>query len=230
MIMNNLLHTGNEVLIKKLVEKSTPTELQIMFRTALQSRESYLKHLIADPSDIIRIANVDHSDKVFGLIQLVAPDNIRLIAADIAESVLGLYEAKYPSDHRPRLAIAAARVGDKEAASLAASAAYAAASDTSAYYAAASDASAAYASAADAYAAAYAAAAAAASASYARAAAAAAADAAAAARAAAYAAANAATYAAADADAYAATYAAARKKQEELTFSIIMKYITKKGR
>jgi hypothetical protein len=47
----------------------------------------------------------------------------RLMAADFAESVLHFYEAKYPNDNRPRLAIAATRafaVGKTDAAARAA--------------------------------------------------------------------------------------------------------------
>jgi len=110
---------------------------------------------------------------------------IVLCAADIAESVLPIFEEKYPNDSRPREAIEAARAwsngkGTNAAAAAAAAAAadtyaayaYAAAADAAYAAAAASAAYAAYAAAADTYAAyAYAAAAdAAAAAAYAAAA------------------------------------------------------------
>ena len=52
---------------------------------------------------------------------------IPLIAADFAESVLHIFEEKFPEDDRPRKAIEAARGGDKEKAAYAADAARAAA-------------------------------------------------------------------------------------------------------
>ena len=80
--------------------------------------------------------------------------------ADFAESVLPIYERKYPNDERPRNAIEAARSGNRDrAAAAAAAAAYAA--DAAAAYAAAAAAAYAADAAAAAYAAAYAAAAAA---------------------------------------------------------------------
>ena len=59
---------------------------------------------------------------------------IPLIAADFAESVLHLFEEKFPNDDRPRKAIEAARSGERKkarAASYASYAAYTAAADAS---------------------------------------------------------------------------------------------------
>jgi hypothetical protein len=161
-------------------------------------------------AQFLGLKNISQSDKLWVAFRLMPKDNIRLASADIAESVLHIFEAKYPDDKRPRLAIEAARRGDKDAnaAYAAANAAYAAAN---AAYAAAD---AAYAAAANA-------------AAYAAYAAAAAADAAAAAADAAYAAyADAAAYAAAaDAAAAAAAYAGLDKaKQEKLIRTIVLKY------
>ena len=78
---------------------------------------------------------------------------IPLIAADFAESVLHLFEEKFPNDDRPRKAIEAARTGDREKAgyfhaTASTTAAYATASAAAAYaYAAASAAASASASA-----------------------------------------------------------------------------------
>ena len=132
-------------------------------------------------------------------------ETIVRFAADCAERVLPIFEAKYPNDDRPRKAVEAARSGDAQRAraASAAAAAYAAADAASAY--------AAYAS-ASAYAA------------YAAADAAASADAASAYAYAAYASASAyAAYAAASAyAAYAAADAAERKWQSERLAALLL--------
>ena len=136
----------------------------------------------------------NHFDYVKWLLKnLLTKEQNQLWAINSAESVLGLFETKYPNDLRPRQAIQAAK--DFLAGKITAYDAYAAAH-------AAADA--AYAAHAAAYAAAHAAA-------YA----ADAADAADAAAHAAHAAANAAAYAAANAAAYAANAAADARKQKQ---------------
>jgi hypothetical protein len=47
--------------------------------------------------------------------KLIPKDKLRLVAADIAETILHIYESKYPGDLRPRKAIEAARKGDRNA-------------------------------------------------------------------------------------------------------------------
>jgi hypothetical protein len=84
-------------------------------------------------------------------------EKVVLAAADIAESVLHVFENAYPNDSRPRKAIEAARKGDKDTAYAAALAASAAACNASyaAYDAANAAALAASAAACNAYDAAY---------------------------------------------------------------------------
>jgi hypothetical protein len=116
-------------------------------------------------AQFLGLKNISHSDKLWVAFRLMPKDNIRLACADIAESVLHIFEAKYPNDKRPRLAIEAARRGNAVAAAdaaayaaanaayAAADAAYAAAANAAAYaaaYAAAAAADAAAAAAADA--------------------------------------------------------------------------------
>jgi len=174
-------------------------------------------------------------DAVWALRAVDDKTNVYMFCADVAESVLNLFENKYPDDKRPRKAIEATRkYANKEiskeelsaAADAAADAAYAAdaAADDDAAYAAAADT--AYAAADAAGAAAYAAAAYAyaANAAYAAAAAYDADTAYAAADAAGAAAYAAAADAAADAAAYAAAYDAAALKWSEIE-KILMKYI-----
>jgi hypothetical protein len=48
-------------------------------------------------------------DRFWAVTQLMPEREARLFAADCAESVLHLFEAQYPDDQRPRLAIEAAR-------------------------------------------------------------------------------------------------------------------------
>jgi hypothetical protein len=116
--------------------------------------ENYLKFYgdkELTPAQFLGRKNITQADKMWVCFRLMPKENIRFAAADIAESVLHIYEAKYPKDDRPRKAIEAARGNDKTAAANAA-AAYAAyaADDAYAAYAAAAYAAAAYAAAANA--------------------------------------------------------------------------------
>jgi hypothetical protein len=119
------------------------------------------------------LKNITHDDKLWVALRLMNRKQIILATADIAESVLHLFEYKYPNDKRPREAIELAKKGKifhAYASAPAAYAAYVAARSAAIYtsapaaYAAADAAYAAYAAAYAAYAAAYAAADAAASA------------------------------------------------------------------
>jgi hypothetical protein len=168
------------------------------------------------PRQFMGLKNITHADKLWAALRLLPKDKVRAIAADIAESVLHIYEEKYPNDARPREVIAAARAyarGEitEEQINERRKSAYTAAYDAAYDFAAA------------AYSAAYAAAYAADAADAAYAAYAAgtyyAADAA-------YAAAYSAAAYSADATAatYAATYAAGKQKQEKLIRTIILKY------
>ena len=166
------------------------------------------------PRQFMGLKNITHKDKLWVAFRMLPSDKVRIVAGEIAKSVLHIYESKYPNDNRPRKAIEAVLTGKSDAA---ADAAYAADAADAAANAAADAADAAYA-------AAYAAAAADAAAYAYAYAAADAADAAADAAAYAYAAADAAAdaYAAAAADAVAA--AAARAIQEKLIRTTILKY------
>jgi hypothetical protein len=125
--------------------------------------DNYIKHYGTrsfTPAQFLGLKNITHKDKLWVAFRILPKETVVKIAADSAESVLHIYEAKYPGDLRPRKAIEASRSGANllearnaaasadAAAYHAANAAYAAASYA---YAAASDASAAYAAAFDAY-------------------------------------------------------------------------------
>lgn len=71
--------------------------------------------------------DIPPEDRFWVLIRLVPVDKRRLVAADIAESVLHLFEKQSPDDERPRKAIEAARSGGPAIASRACDAAYGAA-------------------------------------------------------------------------------------------------------
>jgi hypothetical protein len=86
------------------------------------------------------LEGLTHEDKKWVFVRSIDKDNLRFVAADLAERVLYIYENKYPSDDRPRKAIKAARSGSADAAYAAARAAadaYAAADAADAAYAAA---------------------------------------------------------------------------------------------
>ena len=70
------------------------------------------------------LKNITHEDKIWVSLRLMSYENLKLAAADIAESVLHTFEEKYPNDKRPRLAIEAARSQDPKAAYAAADAAF----------------------------------------------------------------------------------------------------------
>ena len=73
------------------------------------------------------LKNISQADKLWVCFRLMPKENIALAAADIAESVLHIFEDKYPNDDRPRKAIEAARKNDTKAANAAAYASNAAA-------------------------------------------------------------------------------------------------------
>lgn len=55
------------------------------------------------------LKNITQEDKIWLAFRLMPKENIRLAAIDVAESVLYIFEQKYPNDPRPRQAIEAAR-------------------------------------------------------------------------------------------------------------------------
>jgi hypothetical protein len=93
--------------------------------------DNYVKHYSERSfthGQFMGLKNITPEDKIWVALRLIPQAKLRFAAADIAESVLDIYEAKYPNDNRPRLAIEAARNGSA-AARAAAYAAYAAAHD-----------------------------------------------------------------------------------------------------
>lgn len=121
----------------------------------LNNAIKYYKYRSVTKAQFMGLRNITQQDKLWVAFRLMPKDNIKLAAADIAELVLHIYEAKYPNDFRPRKAIEAARnKNDAANAAYTANAAYDAAN---AACAAANAANAAYAAANAAYATTYAA-------------------------------------------------------------------------
>jgi hypothetical protein len=90
--------------------------------------DNYVKHYSERSfthGQFMGLKNITPEDKIWVALRLIPQAKLRFAAADIAESVLDIYEAKYPNDNRPRLAIEAARNGSADDAH-AARAAYAA--------------------------------------------------------------------------------------------------------
>jgi hypothetical protein len=98
--------------------------------------DNYVKHYSERSfthGQFMGLKNITPEDKIWVALRLIPQAKLRFAAADIAESVLDIYEAKYPNDNRPRLAIEAARNGSADDAHAAAhAAAYAAAYDAAA--------------------------------------------------------------------------------------------------
>jgi hypothetical protein len=94
--------------------------------------DNYVKHYSEKSfthGQFMGLKNITPEDKIWVALRLIPQAKLRFAAADIAESVLDIYEAKYPNDNRPRLAIEAARNGS----AYAAHAAYAARAARAAY-------------------------------------------------------------------------------------------------
>lgn len=63
-------------------------------------------------SQFMGLKNISQFDKMWVAFRLMPKGSSVLCAADIAESVLHIFESKYPNDNRPRFAIEAARSGN----------------------------------------------------------------------------------------------------------------------
>jgi hypothetical protein len=96
------------------------------------------------PKQFMGLKNITHKDKLWVAFHMLPSDKVRVVAGEIAKSVLHIYESKYPNDDRPRKAIECALTGksNKNTAASAYAASAASADD-------AADAAAAAASAAD---------------------------------------------------------------------------------
>jgi hypothetical protein len=79
--------------------------------------DNYVKHYSEKSfthSQFMGLKNITQEDKIWAALRLIPQAKLRFAAADIAESVLDIYEAKYPNDNKPRLAIEAARNGSAD--------------------------------------------------------------------------------------------------------------------
>ena len=74
----------------------------------------YLKHhaeFSGTMTQFLNLPNLTHRDKRWVYFRMVPREILPKVAADIAESVLHIFEAAHPKNKRPRLAIEAARSG-----------------------------------------------------------------------------------------------------------------------
>lgn len=104
----------------KLIKSLNPCQHRLDNYLKFYAKKSHTK------AQFMGLKNITHEDKVWVSLRLIPKDNIRLATADIAESVLHIFEKAYPNDDRPRKAIEAARSNSSDTA-IYASAAYAAA-------------------------------------------------------------------------------------------------------
>ena len=117
--------------------------------------DNYIKHyddFDGSVKQFSQLSEITYQDKIWVLTKVATKQQKHIWGALCAQSVLHLYENKYPNDDRPRKAVEVALTGEPDATAAAAYAAAAADAYTAAAYA---DAAAAYAAHA-AYAAAYA--------------------------------------------------------------------------
>jgi len=106
--------------------------------------ENYLNHYAewsGSLSGFLDLDKITRKDKMWVFVRSVSTDLKRKFAIEVAESVLHIFEEKYPNDKRPREAIVAAKLflnGKLSRKAAAAYAAYAAAAyaDAAAAYAA----------------------------------------------------------------------------------------------
>jgi hypothetical protein len=64
--------------------------------------------------EFLDLPKISHSDKVWVFVRFIPAEKKQKFAIDVAESVLHIFEEKYPDDKRPREAIAAAKLFLKE--------------------------------------------------------------------------------------------------------------------
>lgn len=88
---------------KDVVSKLNPCKDRFDNYLKFYSEKSHSKR------QFMGLKNITHEDKLWVAFRLMSKDNIRLALADIAESVLHIYEEKYPNDKIPRIAIEATR-------------------------------------------------------------------------------------------------------------------------
>ncbi len=87
-------------------------ELIKSFNPCTDRYDNYLKFYANKTHSLdqfMDLEDISHDDKLWVCFRLMPRQNRKFCAADIAELVLPIFEAEYPNDKRPRLAIEAAR-------------------------------------------------------------------------------------------------------------------------
>jgi hypothetical protein len=77
--------------------------------------QNYVKHYSdwkGSLSQFLKLNKVKHEDKLWIFLFVISRSNLPLFAADCAESVLYIFEKKYPTNDEPRKAIKTARLNE----------------------------------------------------------------------------------------------------------------------
>lgn len=113
--------------IEKECPRCFPTVIPIMinkeYLKSLNPCEDRYKHYLEHYKDwsgtleeFLDLLELTIHDKKWVFVRSIDKSQLRLVAADFADRVLGIYESNYPNDDRPRKAIEAARSGGATAA------------------------------------------------------------------------------------------------------------------
>ena len=76
----------------------------------LDNYHSFYGNKSFTPAQFMGLKNITHDDKLWVAFRILPKKQAVKAAADIAESVLPIYETKYPKDFRPRNAVIAAQL------------------------------------------------------------------------------------------------------------------------
>jgi len=105
----------------------TMKKINLEYIKSLNPCQNRLNNYIEHYSDFegtleqfLRLKKITQADKEWVYFRSVSKETARLVACDIAESVLHIFEDKFPNDDRPRKVIEAARRENKDAARAAA--------------------------------------------------------------------------------------------------------------
>lgn len=98
------------------IKKGTLVNKEIIVKLDLTKKrlDNYIKFYgdkTFTKQQFMGLKNLTQEDKLWIAFRLMPKESIKLSAADIAESVLYIFEQKYPTDYRPRQAIEATRNG-----------------------------------------------------------------------------------------------------------------------
>jgi Immunity protein Imm5 len=93
----------NKLIDEKSIEALNPCSARWQNALTHYKGKSFTK------AQFMGLRNISQSDKLWVAFRLMSKQNVMLASAEIAESVLNIFEEKYPNDKRPRQAIEAMR-------------------------------------------------------------------------------------------------------------------------